>query len=412
MTDPTELARRFGTPAYIYDLSAVRSAARALTADLPDGAGLLYSLKANPHPAIVQELAALGMGAEVSSPDELRTALTAGHTADQVLYTGPGKTPAEVATALAAGVRRFSVESPADRDRLAAACTAAGVDAEYLVRLNAPRGSAGGSLRMAGKPTAFGVDTADSAALTTLLRPSGRARPIGMHTFSATNIGDPDELLQEFEQSLAVCAQAAERADFVPQVLDLGGGFPAPSARPGELTRHPKLADGITRALAASFPGDDAPALVFESGRYLTAAAGTLLTTVVDIKHSGGKTFVVVDAGINVLGGMAGLGRLLRPSVQPETAVDGPGASSGDEALPVLVGPLCTPLDVLSTAVRLPEPRIGQILAVPNVGAYGLTASLLGFLSRPIPTEIVTDSGMVRSARRLSLRAEEVSCDG
>lgn len=231
----------------------------------------------------------------------------------------------------------------------------------------------------------------------------GRTRPIGTHTFFATNVDQPDALLQEFEQALATAAEVVDRAGFVPRVLDLGGGFPAPSARPGQLARHPLLSAGIHRALDARFPGRDAPDLLFESGRYLVATAGTLLTTVLDVKRSGDRTFVVVDAGINVLGGMSGLGRLLAPSAQPY------GTGEGDPS--VLAGPLCTPLDVLSTSVRLPDPRPGQLLAIPNVGAYGLTASLLGFLSRPPTTEIVTDRGQVLSARRLSVQAQEVHCD-
>ncbi|MGW2460953.1 type III PLP-dependent enzyme [Streptomyces sp. NPDC001761] len=415
-TDLAALARRFGTPAYVYDLGAVRRAARALTADVPAGSRVLYSVKANPHPLLVGELAAQGLDAEVSSTGELATALAAGHRPDRMLYTGPGKTEQEVAQALAAGVRRFSVESVTDRDRVARCGAAAGVDTEYLVRLNGPRGSSGGSLRMTGRPTAFGVDTSAAGRLAALFRPRGGARPIGTHTFSATNVQRPQALLEEFEQALRTAAHAMDGAGFRPEVLDLGGGFPAPWGKPGALRRHPELATGLATALDTHYPDwrRGRPEILFESGRYLTATAGTLLTTVVDVKQSGGRTFTVLDAGVNALGGMTGIGRLRAPGIEP-FPLDSAGSEAGPgterAAAPVtstVVGPLCTPLDVLGTAAVLASPRPGQVLAVPNVGAYGLTASLVGFLGRPAPVEVVVDDGRVLSARRLELRSQEV----
>ncbi|MFI5758501.1 type III PLP-dependent enzyme [Streptomyces sp. NPDC051569] len=414
-----ELARRFGTPAYVYDLAALRTAATALADDLPAGTERLYSLKANPHPAVVRELAAHGLGAEVSSTGELDIALAAGHPAERILYTGPGKTRTETRAALEAGVVMFSVESLGDRDRLARACAETGTDAEYLVRLNGPRGSQRGSLRMTGRPTAFGTDVTAEDDLARMLAPSGRTRPIGTHTFSASNVNDPDALALELEQAVATTARVVAQTGFTPELLDLGGGFSAPSGRPGGLVRHPLLAAALSTALDDHFAGwrRGRPRVVVESGRYLTATAGTLLTTVVDVKESGGRTFAVLDAGVNALGGMSGLGRLMTPGARPYPVGPGDRATGTDESGPgtprsagpvSLVGPLCTPLDVLNGAAAMEAPRPGQLLAVPNVGAYGLTASLLGFLSRPAPVEIVVDGERLVSARRLVLQPMEV----
>ncbi|MDO0925024.1 type III PLP-dependent enzyme [Streptomyces sp. TG1A-8] len=413
----TDLAHRFGTPAYVYDLAAVRHAATALVADLPVGSDLLYSVKANPHPRVVAELVSLGLACEISSTGELRAALDAGCAPDRLLYTGPGKTPGELRTAVESGVTFFSVESPGDRDRLAEACAATGRNADYLVRLHGPRGSRRGGLRMTGRPSAFGTDVTAVDELSQMFRPTGRIRPVGTHTFSATNLVTPDALLEELQQAITVTAHAANRAGFTPQTVDLGGGFPAPFASPGPLPRHPLLASGLTVTLDQHVPGwrEGRPRLLFESGRYLTATAGTLLTTVIDVKRSGGRTFVVVDAGVNALGGMSGLGRLRAPAAQlrplgPAGTTPAPVEPATDEAVTV-VGPLCTPLDVLSTSAALNGVQSGQLLAVPNTGAYGLTASLLGFLSHPAPTEIVLDDGHLVSARRLEMCPRETSFD-
>ncbi|MEV7869743.1 type III PLP-dependent enzyme [Streptomyces sp. NPDC088124] len=407
-----QIIQNVGTPAYVYDLAVVRSSFAALRDDLPVGSELFYSLKANPHPRLVAQLVALGARAEVSSIGELAVALAAGCPAHNVLYTGPGKTPEEVEEALNRGVRLFSVESVTDRQRLAEACSRTGTTAGYLIRINSPRGSTGGSLRMTGRPSAFGVDHTDIQALDRLLRPLGRVRPVGMHTFCATNIAAPAALAAEFEQSVRTIAAIAGRAGFTPDVLDLGGGFPAPFARPGALPRHPYLQGAVDAVLDTAFPDRrrNGTRVVFESGRALTASAGTLLTTVLDVKRSGDRTFAVLDSGVNVLGGMSGLGRLRPPSIVPIPVDAGTASPELSSTTPVtLVGPLCTPLDVLAPAIDAPYLHPGQVLAVPNTGAYGPTASLLGFLSRTPPAEVVLDGDHIVATGRFELRTQEVT---
>ncbi|MEV6044013.1 type III PLP-dependent enzyme [Streptomyces xanthochromogenes] len=402
----TELAARYGTPLYAYDLAAVRHAASALRDDLPTGSRVYYSLKANPHPRVVEALRTEGCEAEVSSVGELRAARAAGHAADRLLYTGPGKSVAALRAALGSGVRTFSVESVTDRARLDAVAGDMGVVCTCLVRLNGPAGSVGGSLRMTGGASPFGVDVADTAALRSLLTPRDHTEPVGLHTYFATNVADEDGLLAEFDQAVRTAAAVCRDTGFVPRVLDLGGGFAAPQAVPGEPIRHPRLSSAVGNALAAHFPGEEARGmrLAFESGRYLVAAAGTLVTEVLDVKEARGRAFAVLDAGVHTLGGMSGLGRLRAPDARPYRlgrAADGPPAA---EPSPVsLVGPLCTPLDVLNRSADIGDARAGDLLAVPNVGAYGLTASLVGFLSHPLPVEVVHEGGTVTSVRRLGL---------
>ncbi|MBS2966477.1 type III PLP-dependent enzyme [Actinocrinis puniceicyclus] len=397
-----EVIRRHGTPTYVYRLARVRQAARDLLAALPEPSRLYYSVKANPHPALIAELSSLGLYAELSSTGELAAALAAGHPASRCLYSGPGKTPGEIRTAIESGARDFSVESVADRTRLADAARELGVDVDYVVRLN-DGATAGAGLRMTGWPTQFGTDTDRRVELGQLFTPLGRARPKGAHIFSGTNIADSGQLLDEFRFAVGTIADALASASRPCELIDLGGGFSAPFARPGERADYPDLRAGLEKELDTRLPGwrRGAPVVAFESGRYLVADCGTLHATVLDVKHSRGSTFVVLDAGVQTLGGMWGLGRLPTPSAQPL-------AGSGEPAAPTLVGPLCTPLDVLGRHVALPLPKVGGVLEFPNVGAYGLSASLVGFLSRPLPVEVVLDAdGVVVDVRRLELRPEK-----
>lgn len=406
----TELAARYGTPLYVYELERVDSAAESLTAALPRGVGLRYSLKANPHSAIVARLAARGLDPEISSSGELAAVRRAGVATDRCLYTGPGKTAVELDAALRAGVRLFSVESSVDRDRLAAAAVGLGAEVEYLIRVNAGGPTGGDGLRMSGVPSQFGVDVGILGPGHGLLRSVGPACPVGLHFFAASNAAGPETLLSQFAENLSAAAYV-ESLGLPLRWLELGGGFPAPFAVPGRQGGLASLCDPLTALLDGAFAHrrDDRPRVGFESGRALAAGCGVLLTSVLDVKQARGQTYVVLDAGVETLGGMSGLGRLLVPGVVP-VALERPGDAADDRHVEAsLVGPLCTPLDVHNRRVVLPVPRVGQLLAVPNVGAYGPTAGLLGFLSRPVAAEVVLDGGEVASARRLELTETELA---
>lgn len=394
-----ELVERYGTPLYVYRLDAVRASATALRRSLPDGVRLYYSMKANPHPTLAEAVAALGVDLEISSSGELAAAAAARVPAERCLYSGPAKCADELAEAVGAGVRLFSVESPTDLGRLVAA---ARHPVEYLIRLGGGPPAAGAGLRMTGVASQFGVDDEDVRPGSALLAPAGSARPVGWHVFAASNLRDEPALLRELSTGLDLVVDAQRRTGFAGELIDLGGGFGAPFAAPGAAPAYPALRDTLTAALDRALPGwrRGEPRVAVESGRHLVAAAGTLLTTVMDRKRRGGRTYVLCDGGVNALGGMSGLGRLMPPAAQPESQTSG-----GDPVL--LTGPLCTPLDLLSRAAGT-DAKPGEVLRIPNVGAYGLTASLLAFLGRPAPAEVVLDGEDVVAARRLTVTGVEI----
>ncbi|PCG84206.1 decarboxylase [Streptomyces sp. WZ.A104] len=397
-----DLGARFGTPLYVLRLDRVRDAAARLRAALPEESRLCYSLKANPDPHVVSVLARAGLAAEVSSTGELDVALRAGFAPEDFLYTGPGKTAAEITAALGAGVRLFSVESVADYRRVARLSAGAGTTARCLVRLNAG-GASGAGLRMTGKPSQFGMDQRELGEL--LAARSDHLEIVGTHLFAGTNIEGEAALLAEFAAAAEATASARKRLGLTGGIADLGGGFAAPYARPGSPAGYPSLRVELEKVLDRTLPGwrEGSPAVAFESGRALTGDSGTLLSSVTDVKTSHDTVYVVLDAGTNVLGGMAGLGRLMTAGVRAEPLDD--AEQSCEERPTVLVGPLCTPLDVLARRHVMRPPAVDSLLAVPNTGAYGLHASLLGFLSRPLPGCVVLDGDDVVSASRLELVA-------
>jgi diaminopimelate decarboxylase len=396
VTDHADLASRFGTPLYVYDLDRVDRARADLRGALPDGFDVFYAVKANPHPEVAGVLREGGCRAEISSTGELDTALAAGFAAAECLYTGPGKTDAELDAAIAAGVRLFSVESPSDLAHVGRTACRHGVVADCALRINGNTGTAGG-IRMMGRPSQFGIDVETLPDVLPRLLAEPGTRVIGAHFFTMSNAADEAALIDELASVVELAAGLHRELGLPLEFLDIGGGFAAPYAAPGEHAAYPKLRAELERLLDPHLPTwrSGHLRLACESGRYLVADSGVLLCRVVNIKVSRGRRFVVVDAGINALGGLSGLGRLLPVAVRLD---DPDGAETGS-----LVGPLCTPGDMLGRDIELPALEVGDVVTVPNVGAYGLTASLLAFLGRPAPTEVTVRGGEVCSASDLSL---------
>lgn len=380
------------TPAYVYDLAEVRRNYDSLRSALPEGTRLYYSLKANPHPAVLTTLRRRGARPEVCSTGELDAALAAGWPPAEVLYTGPGKRDVEVSDALARGVRLFSVDSPHAINQVDRIAGEEGVVAECILRVNDDRPVPGHGLVMTGVASQFGADVGWILAEPGRFADRSHAKVVGLHLYMGTNLVETEALVGQFRKSLETVrtlATALSAYGVRLRMLDLGGGFGAPFARAGAAVDLSLLEPALSDLLDQQVPGwrGGDPEVVFESGRYLVATAGMLVTAVLDVKRSHGKDVVVLESGINHLGGMSGLRRL--PPLIPQLLVaDGDPAPKLDA---LIAGPLCTPLDTWARNAKLPALRPGDLVAVPNVGAYGLYASLVAFLGHPMPAEIVVD---------------------
>jgi diaminopimelate decarboxylase len=409
----SRLAEHYGTPLYVYDLDELRDAYTDLVRSVPVGSRLFYSLKANPHPPLVRELLTAGADAEVCSSRELDTALDAGALAGSCLYTGPAKTETELGHALARGVRLFSVDSPTDLARLGRCARRAGVSIKAILRLNPADYPRGAGLAMGGTPSQFGADVAWVRAQPERFR-ADAVELVGYHVYVGTNSDDVERLIGWFDLALETVRLAQEALALRVELIDLGGGFGHPYARTGVRPQWSGLAGRLTELFEHRWPSDrlGTPTIGFESGRYLVGGCGSLVLRVQDVKTSKGSRFVIADGGINALGGMQGLRRVppIMADVLPVTGTASAGRAepAPDGADTVLAGPLCTALDLLNHRAWLPAVVPGDLLVVPNVGAYGLTASLLAFLGRDAPAEVVVDAHGVRSAHRLALEHREL----
>ncbi|HEY1051724.1 MAG TPA: hypothetical protein VGE39_18260 [Prosthecobacter sp.] len=392
-----QLITAHGSPLFAYDLDAVAARAAQLQSALPADAGLYYSFKANPLPAIARQLRLAGIGAEITSAGELHAAQNAGFSPSDMVLGGPGKSARLLKNSLQQGVRTFSCESFTDVARLSTLAQAAGVEAQVLLRVN-PAQAPDARLAMSGVESQFGFDES------LLLAPDAAARLRlphlqlrGVHVYFGTQAASVDALARNTRCALETAARVAGALGFECEVINAGGGFPWPYA--SDTASEPDLS-GLRAALVAAWqasPLHGRAQLCFESGRYLSAASGTLLTTVLDLKQAGKKTFVVLDTGIHHLGGMSGLGRIPRASITLQNLT----AQREGEIVADVVGPLCSPLDSLARGQKMAPVEVGDVLAVPNVGAYGLTASLTAFLSHETPAEVAFRGTTVMEAWHL-----------
>ncbi|GLF93325.1 type III PLP-dependent enzyme [Streptomyces yaizuensis] len=376
-----------GLPAYLYDLAALRDHAAAVRAALPRRVELYYAAKANPEPEILAALSPCVDGYEVASGGELA------HVARAVpgrplAFGGPGKTPGELAGALALGVDRFHVESAHELAVLADLAARVGVRARILLRFNlaVPGGHLDGSaLAMGGRPAPFGIDPADADTVLRSLTDGTHPHlePLGVHAHLASGLDAPG-LLAVAASVTAWSAGLFARHGLPLREVNTGGGMAVDYTRPGQRFDWTAYGEGLA-ALADRHPET---VLRIEPGRALTAYCGWYATDVLDTKHSHGEDFAVLRGGTHHLRTPATKGHDQPCAVLPVDAWPHPWprpATTG--AGPVtLVGQLCTPKDVLARAVALPAPlRAGDRVLFALAGAYAWNISHHDFLMHPRP---------------------------
>jgi diaminopimelate decarboxylase len=367
-----EIVRRCGTPTYAYDLERIRAQAAKLRANLPAAVEVLYSLKANASLGLCSVLAEAGLGADVASAGELMTALAAGFAPARICLTGPDRSPAMLAQLRSLPEILVSVDSASELRLLAAG------DRQRRALLRLRPDFCSFATCSAGPDSRFGLTTDDLPSCRDYLASSG-VRVIGFHVFSGSQVLSVEGLTHHLRGGLDQALRAAGVLGIAPEVIDLGGGFGIPY---GPEDREFDLA--LIGCELHGLAERAAPArLLLELGRYLVAQSGWYLATVLTQQTHRGRKAVVVDGGTHQRGDMCGLG--LRHRAFPPVVLDPrPGPLVPTDVL----GCLSLPGDVLAEARPLPPLAPGDVLAFPNAGAYGLTASPWLFHGHPAPAEV------------------------
>jgi diaminopimelate decarboxylase len=389
------LADRFGTPLYIYDAEVMRRSFTALKIALSDFAHIVFSIKANPNPAVARIFVELGAGIEIASGGEYDQAREAGASPAAILFAGPGKRDDELRHVVARGIGEVHLECFEEIARLDAIAAQANARVAVSVRINPLAAAQGGAMRMGGKPAPFGFDEEQIDEVMGALACTSHLDLCGVHMFAGTQILDAEVLLAQWRYGIDVAARVARAAARPLRSIDLGGGLGIPyyaGDMPLDLT-------AIRRGLAVLSEAKNAEPLlrdarvVVEPGRYLAGPGGLYVARVIANKMSRGSRFIVTDGGMHHhLAASGNLGQVVKRDY-PVLAPARMDATSFQRAS--IVGPLCTPLDTLARAADLPPLEAGDLVAVMQSGAYGLTASPTAFLSHPRPAEILVDGGQV-----------------
>jgi diaminopimelate decarboxylase len=388
-----ELAELHGTPLYVYSAATIAARYRAIDdAFRPHPHALHYALKANSTLAIIRVLRGLGACADANSGGEIDAALRAGFIPTQIVFTGVGKTDAELAQAIDLGVKTINAESAGELERINRLAGERQVRARVALRVNPNIDARSHPHISTGLQTnKFGIALSDVRELSRRFRAQPGLDIVGLHIHVGSQIVDL-EPLRGAAQALVTLARELRDDGIGIDHLDLGGGL--------GISYDGQSVPGPTEYAAALLPivRDSGVGIILEPGRAIVGPAGVLVARVIDVKpQAGGKQFVILDAGMT---------ELLRPvlysafhRIEPVT-VSPPGtAGARDVVICDVVGPLCESSDTLGRDRQLPEPGVGDLMAIFDVGAYG-SVMASNYNRRPMPAEVLVNGRAASLIRR------------
>jgi diaminopimelate decarboxylase len=375
------------TPLFVYDAELVARKVAAFRAAFPR-IDLHYAMKANPYLPLLTSMLSLVDGFDLASGGELETALAAGADPARMSFAGPGKRDAELAAAIRHGVT-LNIESEGEAERALAIGERLGVTPRLAVRVNPDFEIKGSGMRMGGGAKPFGVDAERVPALVRRLREGG-ADWRGFHIFAGSQALSADALIEAQAASLDLAAALANAAGASPPLVNLGGGFGIPYVHGDAPLDIRPIGAALAERLAELPPALAGSRFAIELGRWLVGECGVYLTRIVDRKVSKGRTFLVVDGGMqHQLAASGNFGQVIRRNYP--VAIASRFGAEPTEAV-TIVGCLCTPLDLLADDVMTAHAEVGDLVAIFLAGAYGLTASPQAFLSQHPAREMLVNS--------------------
>ena len=390
--DIAALAENIGTPFYCYSTATLERHYRVFAAALPADTLVAFSVKANGNLAVLKTLARLGVGADVVSSGELKKALAAGIPPERIVFSGVGKTRAEMRLGLDAGIHQFNVESEPELEALNEIALASGKRAPVTIRVNPDvDAKTHAKITTGTAETKFGIPWSRARAAYALASRLKGVEIVGVDV----HIGSQITELGPFEEAFSRVAELVRqlRADSHPIArIDLGGGLGVPYQHNNEPPPDPDHYG----ALASRIAKDLDARLIVEPGRLIAANAGILVSRVLYVKRGEAKNFAILDAGMN---------DLLRPALYDAhheiVCVSEPSAATPRRRYDV-VGPVCETTDLFARDRELPELGSGDLVAFLTAGAYGAVMSSAYNARPPAPEVLVTGSDWSIVRPRLS----------
>jgi diaminopimelate decarboxylase len=382
-----DLATAHGTPLYVYSAATIASRYRAIDqafADYPHA--IHYALKANSTLAIARLLRSLGSNADANSGGEIDVALRAGFIPPQIVFTGVGKTAAELAQAIDLGVRTINAESAGEIERIDAIAREQQTRVKIALRVNPDIDAKSHPHISTGlKTNKFGIAISDVTQVCARVRGMSGVEVVGLHSHVGSQITDLEPLRRAAAALVQLASELGGQGTTI-EHLDLGGGLGVSydGSRVPDATEYANALLPVVRATGLS--------IILEPGRQIVAPAGVLLTRVIDVKQQpDGKLFVIMDAGMT---------ELIRPMLYNAFHRIEPVIRSGArEVLCDIVGPLCESSDTLGKERRVPQPAVEELFAVLDAGAYG-SVMASNYNRRLMPAEVLVENGAATIIKR------------
>ncbi|MEL6949402.1 MAG: pyridoxal-dependent decarboxylase, exosortase A system-associated [Pseudomonadota bacterium] len=382
----SDLAREMGPgPFYVYDRAIVQQRIAHLRTHLPDGMHLHYAVKANPMPALVNAIAPLVDGLDIASALEMRVALDTGMSPKLMSFAGPGKRIPELEQAAAAGIT-VTIESETEMQRLEAIAADQQCRPRVAIRVNPDFELKTSGMKMSGGPKQFGIDAERVPDVIRHIAESSLDL-VGIHIFCGSQNLKADALVEAQHKSWALASELMTLLPYPLEWFNIGGGFGIPyfpGDEPLDIAPIGRSLSEVQDALKAQSPNTD---LVIELGRYIIGEAGLYVCEITDRKVSRGRTYLVADGGLHHhLAASGNFGQIIRKNYP---VLIGNRVHAEEPEVQSVVGPLCTPLDLLADQMTMARGEIGDYVVVFQSGAYGPTASPINFLSHPHPREVL-----------------------
>lgn len=393
-----KIAEEHGTPFYLYDAHVLSKSFLALREALPKEVDIFYSIKANPNIALCSQLRKLGSCAELCSFYEIQAALKAGFTPENIIFVGPAKTDKEIVACLELGIYALVCESQHELKRISELARQRNITARVALRINPSHVSKTALLKMGGKPSQFGMDEEQVFNNKDYFISMPNIQIMGIHIYNGTRILTADTIVENTQYILELASRLSTDWQIKFEMIDIGGGLGIPYFDNEEELNINELKiklEPIIKQYIANFPQTR---IILESGRYLVATCGALVSRIVDIKHSKGEQFAITDGGTNCHMAAVGVGSFIKRNFPIKAVRQNENLSDGFEEYNI-TGPLCTPGDLIGKQVLLPTLTIGDFILVINSGAYGPTASPVMFLSHGFPAEILYQTDNFRLIR-------------
>lgn len=383
---PQQLEHMVGhTPYYAYDREVITERIRLLRHSLPKQVELHYAVKANPMPAVVQHIAHQVDGLDVASQKELLTALDTGMPASEISFAGPGKKEGEISAALAAGIV-INVESVNELQRIQRLAEQQQAEPHIALRINPHFELKASGMKMTGGAKPFGIDQEYLPDILDQLPEQGLSLS-GLHIFTGSQNLSEAAIMEAHDRTFELATQMMRLCHNPLKFVNIGGGLGIPYFPNDKHLQLDKICKNLTKNIKKYARQFKECKIVIELGRYIVGEAGVYVCKIIDKKISRGHTYLVTDGGLHQhLANSGNFGQVIRKNYP---VIIANRVSSKDLEEVSIVGPLCTPLDIIADKMQLPAADIGDYVAVMRSGAYGLTASPQDFLSHPRAVEIL-----------------------